>query len=77
MTLNLTAEQKQERLRTYRKEYAKAYYHLIKKEEPEKHKVRVEKERIKANARYAKKKEENNLPDKVQKKRNIKITLET
>jgi len=77
MTLNLTPEQKQERLKTYRKKYAKAYYHLLKAEEPEKHKARVEKERIKANARYAKLKEENNITTKPQTKRKIKIDLET
>jgi hypothetical protein len=76
MTLNLTPEERKERQKTYRKEYAKAYYHLIKEIEPEKHKERVEKERVKANARYAKLKEEKNIViEKPQKKRNIKINL--
>ena len=77
MTLSeLTDEQKAERLKKYRREYAKAYYHLLKVEEPEKHKARVEKERVKANARYAKIKEEKNIViEKPQKKRNIKINL--
>lgn len=78
MTLtDLTDEQKADRLKKYRREYAKAYYHLLKVEEPDKHKARVEKERIKANARYAKLKQEKNIViEKPQKKRNIKINLE-
>lgn len=79
MTLNLTDEQKIQRKKEYHKQYAKAYYQVIKKDEPEKHKERIEKERIKSNARYAKKKEENKvieLKEKTQKKRGIKINLE-
>jgi hypothetical protein len=79
MTLaNLTEEQKAERKKEYHKKYAKAYYQVIKKDEPEKYKERIEKERVKSNARYAKKKQEQNINtnDKPQKKRGIKINLE-
>jgi hypothetical protein len=81
MTLaNLTEEQKLQRKKEYHKQYAKAYYQVIKTDEPEKYKERIEKERVKSNARYAKKKEEQNKKveqkENPQKKRGIKIILE-
>lgn len=76
MTLNLTPEEKTERIKKYKKAYSKAYYHLIKQEEPEKHKKRLEADTKRALERYYKKKEKENIPDKPQKARRIKINID-
>jgi hypothetical protein len=76
MTLtNLTQEEKKERMKLYKKEYAKQYYHLIKEQEPEVYRDRLNKDRDRALARYYKKKEEEAKTVKPQKERKIKINM--
>ena len=78
MTINtLTKEEKEERRKKYQKAYAKAYYHLIKDEEPEKYKKRLEADNKRAQLRYKKMKEQENktVSEKIQKPRRIKINI--
>jgi hypothetical protein len=68
MTLNLTPEEKLERKKRYKKEYAKAYYQYIKANEPEKYKEIIKKACENKMAKYY-----NNKAPKITK---VKINLE-